>query len=558
MERLLPAIFSENEAGASRRLTLVRRSCGDHASILRCFLLVIVTLVWTLGHPVSGFVVPWTRPPQISSASTTPSTRTSSHTRQPSKSVTAFWKLYATETEPATHVRRKTTSYQDLSTTFRHSDRNNYIHASTMEDSSSSDANNTSYEKEDSEETEETDMDDQEVVDEDQRLIERQKILARTALLGGKKSGSAKRSSRTPRSTSVGARRIGSTTQARQGVRKKSQILDALRKTARVSMSKGNKEPSTDGSSSADTSSSAKAAAKLSTSVIHSTIEGILRKWEPVKTYPEDTDAFMNFGKSFGILGEPTCIPSSSNDEGTILTQSLDDNITVRVATPDDDVDVANLRLSVFSDFSPEVQSQFCVRSCQAIGARRRRGATCVVATEPSDGYHRLLGSAECSSHEFLDTRLGQCRPPHSILYLTEVAVSPNARRRGIGSRLLEAIEELAEARNVETLYLHVDVTNAAAISLYEKAGYSRVTDQAMFREFTTSLNLHPGATKGRDHFLYYKDLTDEPTWHDDYVDASGTAAAHNGGVMVGSLGSRYRPEALKVTQVRPRKTCIL
>ena len=33
------------------------------------------------------------------------------------------------------------------------------------------------------------------------------------------------------------------------------------------------------------------------------------------------------------------------------------------------------------------------------------------------------------------------------------------------------------------------------------------------YEEFTRSLNLHPGATKGRRHYLLYKDLVENPTW---------------------------------------------
>ena len=68
--------------------------------------------------------------------------------------------------------------------------------------------------------------------------------------------------------------------------------------------------------------------------------------------------------------------------------------------------------------------------------------------------------------------------------------------------------------RKVETLYLHVDVENKGAISLYEKAGYQVVDNsEPMFLEFTTKLNLHDGATKGRNHLLLYKDLVKRPTW---------------------------------------------
>jgi ribosomal protein S18 acetylase RimI-like enzyme len=140
-----------------------------------------------------------------------------------------------------------------------------------------------------------------------------------------------------------------------------------------------------------------------------------------------------------------------------------------------------------------------------------------LVATCPS-GRHQpeeiIVGSVECSVHEFYATKLGQRRPKYSILYITEVAVSPSARRCGVGSKLLEGIDELAALRNVESLYLHVDVLNFGALELYRKAGYRKVHHaDPTYDEFTTSLNLHDGATKGRRHYLLYKNLTRNPTW---------------------------------------------
>jgi ribosomal protein S18 acetylase RimI-like enzyme len=235
------------------------------------------------------------------------------------------------------------------------------------------------------------------------------------------------------------------------------------------------------------------------------------------------------------ILIHPSSSSSSSyNKKGGALS--------VRVATAQDDYTIANLRLSVFSDFSPKVREQFCQRSCEALAQRRLRGATCIVASlpesmkgeiirrfvyedgNPSFSYtppnsdleneEWIMGTVECSVHEFAGTMLGRSRMPERIMYITEVAVSPRARRFGVGTRLLQGIHELAALRNVETLYLHVDVTNRAAIRLYEKAGYTRIKrGNPLYEEFTISLNLHDGATKGRKHYLLHKHVTPEPTW---------------------------------------------
>ena len=76
-----------------------------------------------------------------------------------------------------------------------------------------------------------------------------------------------------------------------------------------------------------------------------------------------------------------------------------------------------------------------------------------------------------------------------------------------------QSIDVLANIQRIETLYLHVDVKNEGALILYERAGYKRASDAEMFSEFTRKLNLQDGATKGRNHFLLYKDLVECPTW---------------------------------------------
>ena len=169
--------------------------------------------------------------------------------------------------------------------------------------------------------------------------------------------------------------------------------------------------------------------------------------------------SMLQTSASMGLFGEMQPNPTTADQflqqtppPGTILLQSdrstkpwkAADRVSVRVATLADDLDIANLRLSVFSDFSPEMRRAFCSKSCQVLSSRRNRGATCIVATVPRYGSIMstrpdiILGTAECSYHEFEGTTLGRRRPLESILYVTEVAVSPSARRKGIGQKIMQ------------------------------------------------------------------------------------------------------------------------
>lgn len=58
---------------------------------------------------------------------------------------------------------------------------------------------------------------------------------------------------------------------------------------------------------------------------------------------------------------------------------------------------------------------------------------------------------------------------------ITNIAVSPVYRRRGVASALISALAEAGRKAGLSKLCLDVRVSNAAALSLYEKNGFYRV-----------------------------------------------------------------------------------
>ena len=55
---------------------------------------------------------------------------------------------------------------------------------------------------------------------------------------------------------------------------------------------------------------------------------------------------------------------------------------------------------------------------------------------------------------------------------LENIVVAPDARRRGLGKRLLEALLAHAHETNSESVFLEVRESNAAARALYDWAGF--------------------------------------------------------------------------------------
>jgi len=61
------------------------------------------------------------------------------------------------------------------------------------------------------------------------------------------------------------------------------------------------------------------------------------------------------------------------------------------------------------------------------------------------------------------------------------IAVAPSARGRGLGRRLLDELETRARAGRAASVMLEVRADNAAAIGLYDRAGYTVVSTRRRY-----------------------------------------------------------------------------
>jgi ribosomal protein S18 acetylase RimI-like enzyme len=91
--------------------------------------------------------------------------------------------------------------------------------------------------------------------------------------------------------------------------------------------------------------------------------------------------------------------------------------------------------------------------------------------------FRRLTSEARASVRNALRSyREKFAPPPAGSVYLARIAVNPGARRRGVGSRLLDDLVQRAASR---PLSLHVHQQNAAARGLYRRHGFVEVETAA-------------------------------------------------------------------------------
>lgn len=69
---------------------------------------------------------------------------------------------------------------------------------------------------------------------------------------------------------------------------------------------------------------------------------------------------------------------------------------------------------------------------------------------------------------------------------ITNVAVFPFARRKGVAEALLQAMDAFCETEKMAFLTLEVRVSNTAAVALYQKAGFQHVGIRKRFYSHPT------------------------------------------------------------------------
>ncbi len=69
---------------------------------------------------------------------------------------------------------------------------------------------------------------------------------------------------------------------------------------------------------------------------------------------------------------------------------------------------------------------------------------------------------------------------PVSLGYVFDLRTHPELRRNGIGTRLIEAVDDYLIERNIDGVYGHIVTSNIPSLRLFEKLGYTRLRQLIM------------------------------------------------------------------------------
>eukprot|EP00607_Mallomonas_marina_P006486 CAMPEP_0182430664 /NCGR_PEP_ID=MMETSP1167-20130531/42409_1 /TAXON_ID=2988 /ORGANISM="Mallomonas Sp, Strain CCMP3275" /LENGTH=261 /DNA_ID=CAMNT_0024616019 /DNA_START=55 /DNA_END=840 /DNA_ORIENTATION=+ len=170
--------------------------------------------------------------------------------------------------------------------------------------------------------------------------------------------------------------------------------------------------------------------------------------------------------------------------------------VTIREALLHELIYVVALRVDVFY---PELRlvTSFHRRILEKLRQRAEQGAVCLIAVMDEQVVPRLkmhmssmssklsvIGTVEVSPTDFRNTSM-EAIGHQRKLYAMDLAVSSEVRRMGIATHLLDAAETYALKNEYQEIYLHVEVDNEPARTLYQKNGYIEVPETEWALAFT-------------------------------------------------------------------------
>jgi len=181
------------------------------------------------------------------------------------------------------------------------------------------------------------------------------------------------------------------------------------------------------------------------------------------------------------------------------MAEARTDAVSIREALPPDGAELVDVIMAINEETeflgTSEDRPPWAERPDQGLREMRGRGTgVYFVAIEAG----RMIGFLGAFPGGFARTR--------GIVYVAHIGVREARRGRGIGLRLLEALEAWARARRARRLELRVDVDNPSALALYRRSCFEiegRVPDAALIGD------------AWRDHYWMSRPLTAErePRW---------------------------------------------
>ncbi|WP_310487692.1 GNAT family N-acetyltransferase [Chamaesiphon sp. VAR_69_metabat_338] len=98
----------------------------------------------------------------------------------------------------------------------------------------------------------------------------------------------------------------------------------------------------------------------------------------------------------------------------------------------------------------------------------------CSIAVYPDRGQMRVIGTIE------VGVRINNYRQttPQRYVYISNLAVSRDFRRRGVAIELITSCEQLTKTWGYSKIHLHVMANNERGRNLYQKLGYEIVSSE--------------------------------------------------------------------------------